>query len=500
MNQTVLEVQNLCKSFGVTKANQDIQLTLRAGEVHSLAGEIGSGKSTLISQIVGIQKPDSGTILLEGKTYAPSSPLDAHAAKIGFVVQELGLIDDFDGSMNMFLGNFEQFRKFGIIDTRKMRKAAMKELAKWNFGEVPMRKKAANLSIEKRKIIEITKALSVDPKVWILDETTQSLSHDTKQRLYEIIEEKKKQGCAILMITHDLEEMCRISDRITVLRDGRSVVTLEKEEINENKVRNLMVGREVQADYYRTDNQCLYNEDEVVMKVENISNQFYEDLSFELHKGEILGFCGLSDAGIHEIGKAIFALEPPKTGKVVLTGNGAAIRKPLDATKNKMAYVPKDRDSEALMLNASIRDNIFMPSVQELQKTAGYISPAECTALAKEAKERLSIRCTCVNQTVSSLSGGNKQKVNLGRWLIKDIDVLILDCPTRGVDVGVKAYIYQLMREMKEKGMSMILISDELTEVLGMSDRIAIMREGKIVGFLRRDEDFTQQKVVEGMI
>ena len=197
----------------------------------------------------------------------------------------------------MFLGNFEQFRKFGIIDTRKMRKAAMKELAKWNFGEVPMRKKAANLSIEKRKIIEITKALSVDPKVWILDETTQSLSHDTKQRLYEIIEEKKKQGCAILMITHDLEEMCRISDRITVLRDGRSVVTLEKEEINENKVRNLMVGREVQADYYRTDNQCLYNEDEVVMKVENISNQFYEDVSFELHKGEILGFGGLAGQG-----------------------------------------------------------------------------------------------------------------------------------------------------------------------------------------------------------
>ena len=302
------------------------------------------------------------------------------------------------------------------------------------------------------------------------------------------------------MITHDLDEMCSISDRITVLRDGRSVITLEKEEIGVNKVRNLMVGREVEADYYRTDSECLYKEDEIVLQVQNISNQSYKNVSFDLHKGEILGFCGLSDAGIHEIGKAIFALEPPKTGRVVLTGNGAVIRKPLDATKNKMAYVPKDRDSEALMLDASIRDNIFMPSVQELQKIGGYISPAECTALAKEARERLSIRCIGVKQAVSSLSGGNKQKVNLGRWLIKDIDVLILDCPTRGVDVGVKAYIYQLMREMKEKGMSMILISDELTEVLGMSDRIIIMREGKVVGSLRRDEDFTQQKVVEGMI
>lgn len=188
------------------------------------------------------------------------------------------------------------------------------------------------------------------------------------------------------MITHDLEEMCRISDRITVLRDGRSVVTLEKEEINENKVRNLMVGREVQADYYRTDNQCLYNEDEVVMKVENISNQFYEDVSFELHKGEILGFCGLSDAGIHEIGKAIFALEPPKTGKVVLTGNGAVIRKPLDATKNKMAYVPKDRDSEALMLNASIRDNILCHLCRNFRRQPDISARQSALRLQKRQK------------------------------------------------------------------------------------------------------------------
>lgn len=500
MKDIILEIQDLCKSFGVTKANQDIKLTLKAGEIHSLAGENGSGKSTLISQIVGIQHPDSGTIQLEGRPFSPASPLDARAAGIGFVVQELGLIDDFDGSMNMFLGNFEPFKKFGIINTRKMKKAALEELNKWNFGDVPMNKKAANLSIEKRKIIEITKALAIDPKVLILDETTQSLSHDTKQRLYEIIKEKKKQGCAILMITHDLEEMCRISDRITVLRDGRAIGTLEKDEIDESRVRNLMVGRVVNEEYYRTDEECLYKEDEVVLRVDDISSQVYTDVSFELHKGEILGFCGLSDAGIHEIGKAVFALEPPKKGKITMPGNGATIGKPLDATKNKMAYVPKDRDSEALMLGAPIRDNVYMPSVQEMQGTLGYISPAKCSSLAEEAKEKLSIKCTSVNQIVSSLSGGNKQKVNLGRWLVKDIDILILDCPTRGVDVGVKAYIYRLMREMKEKGMSMILISDELTEVLGMSDRIAIMKDGKIVDFQRRDEHFTQQKVVEEMI
>lgn len=498
--ENILEVEGLCKSFGVTKANQDIRLTVRAGEVHSLAGENGSGKSTLIAQIVGIQQPDSGTMRLGGETYHPSSPLDARASGIGFVVQELGLIDDFDGSMNMFLGNFEQFMKFGIINTRKMQRAAKEELKKWNFRDVPLNKKASNLSIEKRKIIEITKALAVNPRLFILDETTQSLSHDTKQRLYEIIEEKKKQGCAILMITHDLEEMCRISDRVTVLRDGKSIGTLEKEELTEERVRNLMVGRVVEADYYRTDETCMYEESDVVLRAESICGASYEDVSFELHKGEILGFCGLSDAGIHEIGKAVFALEPPKRGSITMVKTGAKIHKPLDATKNKMAYVPKDRDSEALMLEAPIRDNVYMPSVQELQGPAGFISPAKCTRLAEEAREKLSIKCTSVNQTVSSLSGGNKQKVNLGRWLVKDIDVLILDCPTRGVDVGVKAYIYHLMKEMKQKGMSMILISDELTEVLGMSDRIAIMKEGKLVSFQRRDEHFTQQKVVEEMI
>lgn len=437
---------------------------------------------------------------LFGKAYAPKSPIDAREHGIGFVVQELGLVDDFDAVMNMFVGNFEPFTSRGMISTRKMREAAQKELQRWNFKEVPMHTKAVNLSIEKRKIIEITKALSTNPKLLILDETTQALSHDTKKRLYEIIEEKKKEGAAILMVTHDLEEMCELADQITVLRDGKSIVTLEGQEISVDRVRQLMVGRKIEGDYYRTDWECTY-EDEVMLRAEHISDgSFYQDVSFELHKGEILGFCGLSDAGIHEIGKAVFALQPPKQGKVTVGRTGTVIRQPLDATRNKIAYVPKDRDSEALLMEAAIRDNIYMPSLQELEGKGFFISPSKCTELAETAKQKLNIKCTNVNQIVSSLSGGNKQKVNLGRWLVKDLDIMVLDCPTRGVDVGVKAYIYQLMKEMKERGLSMILISDELTEVLGMSDRIAVMKEGRLVKIMERSEHPTESKIVEVMI
>lgn len=500
MGEYVLEVKNLSKSFGVTKANDHVSFEVRPGELHTLAGENGSGKSTVISQIVGIQKPDSGELVFDGKPYTPKSPIDARNAGIGFVVQELGLVDDFDAAMNMFLGNFEQFTQGGVIQLGAMTAAAKKELNRWHFAEIPMRTKAINLSIEKRKIIEITKALSVNPKLLILDETTQSLSHDTKHRLYEIIEEKKKEGVAILMITHDLDEMCALSDRVTVLRDGKAVATLDKDEIDLDRVRSLMVGRQVNAEYYRTDHECMF-EDEVVLKADHISDHgLYQDVSFDLHKGEILGFCGLSDAGIHEIGKALFALKPPSSGTVTAMRSGKKIRKPLDATKNKIAYVPKDRDTEALLMDAPIRDNIYMPSLREMQKGAWFISPSDCSSIAEKAKQQLNIKCTGIRQIVSSLSGGNKQKVNLGRWLVKDLDILILDCPTRGVDVGVKAYIYDLMKKMKAQGVSVILISDELTEVLGMSDRIAVMKDGHLKTILTRSESLSESAVVEVMI
>jgi ribose transport system ATP-binding protein len=496
----ILQVKGISKAFGVTKANQNVSFDIKPGELRMLAGENGSGKSTIISQIVGIEKPDEGEMIFLGKPYAPQSPTEAGKAGIGFVVQELGLIDDFTAGLNMFLGSAEELTTAGVMNIGKMNKLAKEAIERLGFKNVPMFTKAVNLSIEKRKIIEITKALKDNPKLLILDETTQSLSHDTKKRLYEIIDEKRAEGVAILMITHDIEEMCELGDSITILRDGSVVKTLQKDEISVDAVKQLMVGRDIGTSYYREDTEPSYG-DEVVLKVENLGEKGkFQNVSFELHKGEILGFCGLSDAGIHDVGKALFALSKTNDGKITIPSTGTEIKTPLDATRSKMAYVPKDRDIEALMMNAPIISNLYMPSVDEMTGKLLFVSPKKRRQIAEKAKEQLSIKCTSVNQIVSALSGGNKQKVNLGRWLVKDIDILVMDCPTRGVDIGVKAYIYNLMKQMKEKGISMIIISDELTEILGMSDRVVVMKEGKIASIVDRSENLTESSIVEVMI
>jgi len=263
----------------------------------------------------------------------------------------------------------------------------------------------------------------------------------------------------------------------------------------------MMVGRAMEGDYYRDDMIPDYNEDEVVMSVKDVTVKGeIEDVSFDLHKGEILGFCGLSDSGIHSVGKAVYGLSRKDSGTVHLIEKNVDIKTAPQALRNNMGYVPKDRDNEALMIHTSIRDNTVLPSQRELEGAAAYLSPSKLSKLALKTSQQLSVKSTGINQNLDALSGGNKQKVNFGRWLAKDLKVLILDCPTRGVDVGVKAYIYSLMKQAKKDGISIILISDELTEILGMSDRLFVMKDGKITKEIRRDEDFTEQSVIGVMI
>jgi len=262
----------------------------------------------------------------------------------------------------------------------------------------------------------------------------------------------------------------------------------------------MMVGREISGDYYRTDQKPDYS-DEVVLSVQNLTvpHEVF-DLSFEVHAGEILGFCGLSDSGIHSVGKAVYGLSKASHGTIELKTNGVRLRNPTQALRSNVGYVPKDRDNEALMINASIKDNFCLPSAAELQGAVGYLSPGRIRSLAEKMREKLSVKCRDIYDPMNALSGGNKQKVNLGRWLAKDLHLLILDCPTRGVDVGVKAYIYALMKEAKKQNIAMILISDELTEILGMSDRLIVMKNGEMTRVIRRDEDFTEQSVIGVMI
>jgi len=499
MSETILEIRGLNKYFGSTHANKNIDFSVKKGEVKGLIGENGSGKSTLISQIAGIYGSDTGEMILKGEKYAPKNPIDANSHGVAMVLQELGVIGTLPAGVNVFLGHTNRFSKFGIVSLKAINKAANEQFEKWNFPKIPMRKMTAGMMIEERKMLELARALACEPDILILDEVTQSLSLNNREILYDLIKKFKEMGRSVICITHDVEEMIEITDSITVLRDGEVVGNVVSAETTPEEVKNMMVGRDMSGNYYRADMTPTYD-DEVVLSVSNLSIPGeIEDVSFEVHAGEILGFCGLSDSGIHSVGKGVYGLNKHATGDVVLNGK-LHIHNATQALHNNCAYIPKDRDNEALMINANIRDNFCLPSVKELAGAAGYLSFGKINKLSNDMVDELSVKCQDIKQPMNALSGGNKQKVNLGRWIAKDLKLLILDCPTRGVDVGVKAYIYDLMQKIKEKNIATILISDELTEVLGMADRLAVMKDGKITKVIRRDEDFTEQSVIEVMI
>lgn len=499
--EILLEVEHLNKYFGPTHANNDVSFSLKKGEVKALMGENGSGKSTLISQIAGIHKTDGGCMMLAGVDYHPHNAMEANRKGVAMVVQELGVIGNLPVGVNMFLGRTDQFSKAGIVSIKKLYNAANEQFEQWQLPRIPLNKLTAGLNIETRKMIELARALSNDPQLLLLDEITQSLSLNFRNKLYDLIEKFKSMGRSIILISHDIEESIQLSDSLIVLRDGEIVCEAKSANITPDELKSKMVGRKILGSgYYRSDNEVIYGED-ILLRVSDLTvEKELEDISFDLHKGEILGFCGLSDSGIHEIGKAVYGLSKVKKGTVELKSRNITIKTPMSALKNGMAYVPKDRDNEALFINDNILFNMCLPSFSELSGLAGFVDPKKEKSLANKMCDSLSVKCTGITQKMSGLSGGNKQKVNLGRWLAKDLDVIVLDCPTRGVDVGVKSYIYNIMKELKEKGLGMILISDELTEVLGMSDRLNIMKEGRIVSTICRNEDFTEHSVIGKMI
>lgn len=500
MRTPILEIRGLNKHFGPTHANKNIDFKLNKGEIRGLIGENGSGKSTLISQIAGVYLPDSGEMRVGGKEYCPHSPLDAYNQKISMVLQELGVVGNLPVGANVFLGRTGQFTKYGVVSKKALNRAVVEQFEKWELPMPPLGKLTGKMMIETRKIIELVRALSVDPDIILLDEITQSLSLNNRQKLYELLRKLKSMGRSAIIITHDVEEMLEITDTITVLRDGEVVGEVVSSETTADEIKRMMVGREISGEYYRADKKAEFD-DEVVLSVKNMSvSGELDDISFDVHAGEILGFCGLSDSGIHSVGKAVFGLSKVSAGSVYLRAKDLYIKNAIQALRNNVGYVPKDRDAEALMINDSVRENLTLPSLGELTGPVGFVSPGSLKELASEMVSKLSVKCRDISQPVSALSGGNKQKINLGRWLAKDLRLLILDCPTRGVDVGVKAYIYSLMKEAKKNKLAIILISDELTEVLGMADRLIVMKDGRMTGMINRDEEFTEQAVIGVMV
>lgn len=495
MEDTLLRIENLNKSFGITHANRNINLTLGRGEIRGLAGENGSGKSTLLSQVAGLLPYDSGSMYINGAEYAPRNPVDANKHKIAMVVQELGMVGSLPASVNVYLGKTKPF-----VHMKKLQQDADQVSDRWGLPRLNLRKMAGAMNVENRKMVEVLRALSCDPELLILDELTQSLSHDNRELIYTLIQRMKKENRSVILISHDLEETLRITDTISVLRDGELLETLVSRNTTEEELKRKMVGRRLDGAYYRADWEEQY-QGEVIFSMKNISTSSgLKNIDLELHRGEIQAFCGLSDSGIHDLGKVAYGIMPSTKGEVYLNCREQVIRNAKDARKAQMAYVPKDRDGEAMMMKASIWNNIVLPSLEEKAGFLGFLNYKQLREMAEESRRQFRIKCTGIDQNISGLSGGNKQKVNLSRWLIKDPVVLVVDCPTRGVDVGVKAYIYQCLKEAKRRGMGILMITDELSEAKGMADHIIVMKNGEIKKKIARSTHFNEEEIIEVMV
>lgn len=495
--ELIIEVEHMNKTFVSTKAVVDMHMQIHRGEVCGLIGENGSGKSTLSSMIAGSLQPDSGEMRLFGKPYAPKSSVEGQNLGIAMMVQEAGTINGLTVAENIFLGNHGEVSKGIFVSKKMMVEQSRKILDLIGASEVSPEKMIDEYSFEDRKLIEIAKALHGNPEMLILDETTTALSQRGRSIIYDLIQNMRKSNKGILFISHDLDELKQVCDSVTIMRDGVYVDTLYGEDIQVDTMRRLMVGRELTGHYYREDATANYQSD-VVLKVKNVTlDTRLQDISFELHKGEILGIGGLTDCGMHDLCKVIYGLQKLDSGRVVC--GETEIHHEYDALDCSMGYIPKDREKEGLVLASSIKDNIMLESYDKVKKGL-FISRGIENKLVNEQVKKLRIKLASINQAVVYLSGGNKQKVVIGKWIANDSQIILMDCPTRGIDIGAKAAIYELMEGFKKEGKSMIMISEELPELIGMSDRIIIMRDGKISGEFSRDEKPEEQKLIGYMI
>lgn len=497
-SEVILKSNEIVKHFGQTHALNGISVELRRGEVIGLIGENGSGKSTFSSIISGVYPPTSGTLELKGQPYKPGNAMDAQKHGISMVTQEMGTLPGIRVADNIFLGREENFTKNGIVNRKAMYQAAREAMGKMGITDIDPEAPISKYSLEDRKLIEVVRAIYTDPDIFIVDETTTALSQRGRNMIYELIEKFQKENKAVIFISHDLEEIMQVCSTLIVLRDGDFIAQLEKEEFEEERIKELMVGRKLTGSYYRSDYDGSFS-GEVVLKADKVYlGHTLKDISLELHKGEILGIGGLTDCGMHELGKVLFGIEKPLYGSVTL-GNGTKVSNARVAIKNKVGYVSKNRDQEALILSASILDNTVLPSLSMIARSGLIFRSAEKRFTQKQV-QNMSIKCREIGQDVRDLSGGNKQKVVFGKWLGNESEIFILDCPTRGIDIGVKAFMYQLMYQLKQQGKAIIMISEELPELIGMSDRVMIMKDGEIQKTFQRSEDLSESVLIREMV
>lgn len=495
----LIEVKGISKSFTSTKALQQVSLAVCPGEVHGLIGENGSGKSTLSAIISGNLKADEGEMFLFGKPYQPTDSFDASQHGVSMIVQEQGTIDTVSVAANICAGREDQYCRMGILDSKRLTRDAQQLLEEVVGTSISPNVLAGTLSFEDRKLVEIARAFYKLPELFIVDETTTALPQKGRNILYGLIRKLKEAGKAVIFISHDIDELIQVCNCVTILRDGKYIATLREDEMEPGRMKSLMVGREVMDNFYRGDYDALPPDAPVSLEVRNVSTGILKDISFDLHKGEILGLAGLSDCGIHEVGKAVFGLRELETGSVQIPGKGR-ITSPHKAIQAGMGFMSKDRDTESMLITLNIQENIVLPSLGDLQKLGFFITPRSEKELAEKWCTRLSVKMRDLEQSCAELSGGNKQKIVLAKWLGNNSDIFVLDCPTRGIDIGVKETIYRIIEDLKREGKSIIMISEELPEVIGMSDRILVLKDGEIVKSFDRSPELSESDVIHYMI
>lgn len=485
-------MEHITKRYPGVLALDDAHFELQSGEVHALVGENGAGKSTMMKILAGIVTADSGKIFLDGEEIHLNGPRSALNLGISIIHQELNLMPHLTVAQNIFIGKEPKKYLPFWLDDKSLLSQTDELLDRLHLNLDP-REKVANLSVAQQQMVEITKALSYNSRVLIMDEPTAALTNTEIDELFRIIRGLRDEGVGIVHISHRLEELKQISDRITVMRDGKYVETLGTKEATIEKVISLMVGRTIfqEAPEIREESNR-----EVVLEVKNLNNgRFVKDVNFRLHAGEILGFAGLVGAGRTEVLRSIFGADKATSGEVIINGKVAKINKPMDAVKLGLGYLSEDRKQFALALSLDVETNIVLGIIPRFARRFGLVDRRRIQVAAEKQVRDLSIRTPSIKQKVSNLSGGNQQKVAIGKWLTADSNIIIFDEPTRGIDVGAKSEIYKLMNDLVRQGKSIIMISSELPEILRMSHRMIVMCEGRITGELL-SEEADQEKIM----
>lgn len=493
MSETFLQMSHITKRFPGVLALSNVDFALRKGEVHALLGENGAGKSTLMKILSGVYQPDEGDIIFEGQPVTFANPLSAQSAGITIIHQEFNLFPELTVEENIFIGREFCKNNRWRLDEKQQRQAAIDILQKLNLNISP-ETLVADLTVAQQQMVEIAKAISVNAKILIMDEPTAALTETEIDSLFQVTRLLKEQGTGIVYISHRLEELALIADRATVMRDGQFIATVDYDAVKISDLIAMMVGRDLGNIYPRRGPLA---QRKPVLEVSGLTrNGVLNNIDFTLYQGEILGFAGLMGAGRTELARAIFGADPIDGGTLKLNGKVTVIKDIPDAIKQGISYLTEDRKKEGLALGLSVERNIMLGNYPEYSDRYGNVDSKRCQKTSEEQVKALRIKTPHLEQAALNLSGGNQQKIIIARWVCKDTDILIFDEPTRGIDVGAKLEIYELMNRLVAKGKSIIMIFSELPEVLGMCDRILVMRNGRITGELASD-DATQEKIMQ---